>query len=734
MRYLGLKVSSWKKHLVSLVWPTLVVALLFISSSNTKAQMPVQALARATDSLSDSRQSNQNRQEDYRPVPYFQPLPIGLIVGATWDANLGYTHLNAFDNGAPCGTFTNGNATAPTLSIGAQLPLGASSFALIPEILYRSLSTSYSISPSTVNTWNPATEQTIAVTRQYTYDASLSMISGAMLLDYPLLNWLHFGAGPSAGILISHSYSEVGHYASPNGVVFQSTGSSSKTLASGTLSSNIFQAAIEASVRVALPMGSFTLWPQIAATIPLTNISTYSTSSWKTYTIGAGVSISSTIGSADKGEQDSIRPKAPAPTIVNHDAPTQPSIRPSTLRVSVSAVGIGKNGEEIPQPTLTVERVHVTEAFPTLNCVFFDDGSAQIPLRYHRYSNPDQTNVFDEKLLNKIDAMGVHHSVLDVIGSRLRHTAHATITLSGSRSGTSPLDANGPIDLPTSRAHMVAIYLERIWRIDSSRITIKSLRLPELPSDESTQAGQAENRRVEIEASQNDILAPLWAERSEYIASPPKLLFTPRVNHVIKSSKITVRQGDHILQTFDASSDGAAGEHLWTLDEKSTPTGRDSLTYTYEATDTLGNTASATGVIPLRREERDTTHYTSELKSGHRIERYSLILFDYSSSEFGTRQADVMIDTIARSIDAAAEVSLTGHTDQTGDAAYNDKLSGMRAKTAADKLQQRISQIHHQAHILSVEGHGARDVLFDNRLPEGRFLSRTVRITIEHGH
>lgn len=709
-----------------------MVVLLFFSPTNSKAQIPSRALAQSTDSLSDSRQSNQNRQKDYRPLPYVQPLPVALIIGATWDANLGYTHLNAFDNGAPCGTFTTGIATAPAFSLGAQLPLGATSFALIPEILYHSLSTSYAISPSTVNTWNPATQQTVAVTRQYTYDASLSMISGAVLLDYPLLSWLHLGAGPSAGILMSHSFTETGHYLSPSGVIFQSTGNTSKTIASGAMPTNKFQAAIEASIRVAVPIGSLTVWPQITASLPLTNISTASTPSWKTYTIGAGVSISSNIGSTDKGEQDSARPRPPTPAIVDHETPVQPSIRPTALRVSVSAIGIGKNGEAIPEPTLTVERVHVTEAFPTLNCVFFDDGSAQIPLRYHRYSNPDQTRAFDEKLLNKIDAMGVHHSVLDVIGSRLRRYPRATITLTGSRSGVSPLDATAPIDLPTSRARMVAIYLERIWRIDSSRITIKSLRLPELPSDESTASGQAENRRVEIEASQNDILAPLWAERSEYIASPPKLLFTPRVNHAIKSSKITVRQGDHVLQTFDATSDGAAGEHLWTLDDKSTPTGHDSLTYTYEATDTLGNTASATGVIPLRREERDTTHYASEVKSGHRIERYSLILFDYSSSQFGTRQADVMIDTIARSIDDAAEVSLTGHTDQTGDAAYNDRLSGMRAKTAADKLQQRITQIHHQAHILSVEGHGARDVLFDNRLPEGRFLSRTVRITIEH--
>jgi outer membrane protein OmpA-like peptidoglycan-associated protein len=73
-----------------------------------------------------------------------------------------------------------------------------------------------------------------------------------------------------------------------------------------------------------------------------------------------------------------------------------------------------------------------------------------------------------------------------------------------------------------------------------------------------------------------------------------------------------------------------------------------------------------------------------------------------------------------------------GFTDETGDPQHNDRLSQDRASQVA----QRLTFLLEQAKLkgipqLHAEGRGSHDLLYDNSLPEGRFFSRTVTITIE---
>jgi outer membrane protein OmpA-like peptidoglycan-associated protein len=77
-------------------------------------------------------------------------------------------------------------------------------------------------------------------------------------------------------------------------------------------------------------------------------------------------------------------------------------------------------------------------------------------------------------------------------------------------------------------------------------------------------------------------------------------------------------------------------------------------------------------------------------------------------------------------------VLVQGYTDETGSTQHNDELSDQRAREVKQSLEQRLakSQTTITAPILS-EGRGSRDLPYDNRLPEGRFFSRTVNVTIE---
>ena len=51
---------------------------------------------------------------------------------------------------------------------------------------------------------------------------------------------------------------------------------------------------------------------------------------------------------------------------------------------------------------------------------------------------------------------------------------------------------------------------------------------------------------------------------------------------------------------------------------------------------------------------------------------------------------------------------------------------------AAQMLRAELERLGKPASGISVEWRGGRDELFDNSIPEGRMLSRTVRATIEN--
>jgi outer membrane protein OmpA-like peptidoglycan-associated protein len=72
---------------------------------------------------------------------------------------------------------------------------------------------------------------------------------------------------------------------------------------------------------------------------------------------------------------------------------------------------------------------------------------------------------------------------------------------------------------------------------------------------------------------------------------------------------------------------------------------------------------------------------------------------------------------------ADVKIIVAGHTDSTGTAEYNDRLSVRRARAVANYLihQHRISNAR-----LLIRGHGESAPIADNRTVEGRSLNRRV--------
>ncbi len=94
-------------------------------------------------------------------------------------------------------------------------------------------------------------------------------------------------------------------------------------------------------------------------------------------------------------------------------------------------------------------------------------------------------------------------------------------------------------------------------------------------------------------------------------------------------------------------------------------------------------------------------------------------------SEEGKAAVDEVIEKL-RSFDKVSSIIITGHTDSTGSAAYNQKLSERRANTVRDYM---ISRGVNPA-LLSAVGAGENEPIADNSTREGRAENRRVEIDI----
>ena len=100
------------------------------------------------------------------------------------------------------------------------------------------------------------------------------------------------------------------------------------------------------------------------------------------------------------------------------------------------------------------------------------------------------------------------------MGKRLTDKPEATLTLVGCNAGTGK--EKGAKKLSAQRAEAVRNYLQTVWNIAPERLQIEARNLPAMPSTSRLKEGQAENRRVEIRASDPLILAPI---RSVYLGN-----------------------------------------------------------------------------------------------------------------------------------------------------------------------------------------------------------------------
>ena len=377
--------------------------------------------------------------------------------------------------------------------------------------------------------------------------------------------------------------------------------------------------------------------------------------------------------------------------------------------------------------TITIEELTTIDSSPFLNYIYFDEGSRDIPGRYTLLTSQEDTKSFDERQLK--DTMEKHNNILNIIGRRLLEHSEARIRVVGCNSdqGTE----RGKIDLSRSRAEAVKAYLRYIWGIEPARMEAEARNLPELASTGSLSEGRAENQRVEIYSDSPALLDVIKSTYVQEICNSEHFRISPQIQSgygITHWSMVLTGDGKPI-GSLQGEGDLEPDYYLMINDIglrgiSSCKT----VAANIEVTDRKGktlNVAADSTVQFIKREERLAQ------KTGYKVlEKHALILFDFNRSDIKEHNREI-VDRIAARIKEipTATVSIVGHTDTIGNQEYNLALSTKRAKAAYDQI---LAGGVEAGENITYEGIGPRDALFDNELPEGRALNRTVTVTLAY--
>ncbi len=395
------------------------------------------------------------------------------------------------------------------------------------------------------------------------------------------------------------------------------------------------------------------------------------------------------------------------------------SLKRTVLDASVKAYSI-ENDSIIVNSSVVIEEFQSSNTTPVLPYFFFENNSSQISERYIQLSKED-TRSFTVEKVEDLGTLPTYYQLLNIIGSRMKVYANATLTLTGCNSNTD--EEKGNIDLSKHRAEVIRKYLTDIWNIDTSRIVTMEHNLPENPSNSLTIEGIEENRRVECSSSDERILAPVTTRQILKVAKPEAINFKSFVS--VKGGEATWRlnimQDGKILKFFEG--EGSMEKDIrWDINsEKETmPENESPLKIELLVKDKIRDKIIvAKGELPVK--QITTQLKKAEFTEDRRIDKYRLILFDFGKSSLNKGNIGT-IQSIKENIQDDSKFLLLGYSDRIGNDAYNLKLSEKRAVETAKAFG---------AKDIEIRAIGEGKLLYNNDLPEGRFYCRTVEIIVE---
>lgn len=549
----------------------------------------------------------------------------------------------------------------------------------------------------TVNLFGEAVPGTIL----HTIDATIPALAIDLLVGFRPVDRFTILLGPSIAIAMSPSFEQREDLKAPAVGTFEN-GERTRLNFSGDIpGSKPLLPMLSLGLSYDIPLDANHTWyiiPEALFSYGFTNVADSVT--WKISRVRAGITVA-------------YSPPENRPII-----PTQATMM---LSGAIEASGLEADGSERPRVTLRIEEFLSTRMKPILPYIFFGDGSATIPARYMRRSEASVAT-FRELDLHNASMLGTYHDLLNIIGRRMQDIPTATITVTGCNSGKGADGANNVVS--RQRAEAVKAYIVETWRILPNRISVASRQQPETPSNAAEADGVEENRRAEITTSDLRILDPVWTTDTSRAVNPPGVRFRgiATAEAGLEEWRINVSQDGRAVKSF--SDSGALPEIVdWDVenDQQHVPKAPSQLEYALYLKDNNGQEHVVKG-RPLNVEQITIQYKRRERIKDKEVDRYSLIAFEYADSKVTAQQAR-LLDRLKQKVSLASTIRIAGHTDRTGETAFNQKLSNERAANVAAYLK---------GGEMTSEGYGEVSSPYTNDLPEGRFYNRTVNIIVEN--
>ncbi len=383
--------------------------------------------------------------------------------------------------------------------------------------------------------------------------------------------------------------------------------------------------------------------------------------------------------------------------------------------ISMKTTFNGENGLKFG-----IKRYYVTEQFPIIPYIFFDENTDVIPQRFRRINMEDYQD--PEYDLNPVK---IQRNMLSIIGERMRENPGVTLQLTGTADNN---NERGNCSLAERRAEAVKEFLINNWSIDSSRITVNNRKpkkcYPENPTLSRNDDGYADNRRVEFKSSDNSIIfAPVTRKRFLDQTDMADGYKGITVKHHFSSSGITGSQereltgrqdGNEIMKMKVGDTNNDLSYQIDTAKIKKLD---GSLPLIYDI-NSFVNGKKYIGNEEKVKVDIDTTNIE--------VERYSLTFFIVSWDSLSAKEKNEFV-SLMEGINENKNVTVTGYTDYLGDKNNNLRLSAGRAEQVAGYILETIPKA------VIKESRGVADEEFPPGIssyntPEERFLSRTVKI------
>lgn len=652
-------------------------------------------------------------------------------------------------NDPSCPQYKDG--TGKGLMIGASVDWRLSSgFGLLSRV-HLTLANAEMSADNSAGIVKNANGDIVPLVRSHTLEAQLTSLRCDIAGNLILGKFRIFG-GISPELLISPTWTSTSTILSPGNVTFGNKRRDTTFLNDAPIqNASSFLMGATVGIGYDIPLGQKLIFtPELTGTLPLTAIS--NDGNWKQTALaftahirfGAGIIKSNEIRIREQFDTVKIRDNSfvgtrfvPGNKIMTRDfeetetsrITTETSIRRDTLfigndppkgplvRTEIIAVGGDNAGKKIQE--VIIDGRFVTEAFPVIPTIFFDAQSEQLPERYRRISSPQDFSA-DALIPNSLTQ---HKDVLNIIGRRLLDNPKAKISLRGT---SDPTTEKSDCDLAEKRAESVKNYLMQIWGIEEKRIKNRtpSRRCePENPTTSQVEEGYADNRRVEIESEDDEILDPLLRTRfTEVVKVEPQeieVIIKDENANPISQWSVKGRFEKTSLFSQNGSNKPSPVRHRFTDEHIRIMNGNDEGFIEIDAmiADKEQRSDEQNSIITIK---KDTAEFT--------VERLSLMTFDVLKDKLN-RSAKKAIKRFIDELDTESTISVSGYTDKLGDAELNARLAESRANAVADY----IKDIKRNANIVNNVGYGSTKMppgVNTTSLPEARFLSRTVQIEI----